>query len=277
VDVLTVCGSPAVLDVLLNNRDGSLGVPVEYSYPADGVGLLLADGDGDGDLDVLMKGNSKYYMLKNDGHASFAAPEEIAIPAGVGRLYQSCDLDGDGDQDLIAETKVLLRTRDGHFVIGPDIETGLSLVADFNGDGRPDLAFPMNGSPQNLAVRLNGSLPARSLDLNSNGIPDECDRPAFHRGDPNGDGTTDISDAIAVLSHLFLGGVAPSCKESADANDDGQVDISDGIAILNFLFLGGKSLAEPGPAPAPCGQDPDEPGSAGDLGCERYEGCASNG
>lgn len=102
-------------------------------------------------------------------------------------------------------------------------------------------------------------------------VLDASERPVFHRGDPNGSGSTDISDGIAILGHLFLGGEPPGCIESADANNDGTVDISDGVAILSFLFTGGQSLAPPGATDAECGPDPDPPGSPGDLGCGAYD------
>jgi regulation of enolase protein 1 (concanavalin A-like superfamily) len=98
-------------------------------------------------------------------------------------------------------------------------------------------------------------------------------RTPFHRGDPNSNGTTDISDGIAIFSHLFLGDAAPTCKESADIDNDGAVIISDGISLLNWLFLGGPEPSPPGPTTAPCGLDPDTPGSSGDIGCESYGGC----
>ena len=39
------------------------------------------------------------------------------------------------------------------------------------------------------------------------------------------------------------------------------------IAILSFLFGGGPPPAAPGPTTEPCGPDPDEEGSPGDLDC----------
>ena len=95
----------------------------------------------------------------------------------------------------------------------------------------------------------------------------------FHRADPNDDGAVNITDGIYVLNYLFIGGPAPTCKESADPNDDGMVNITDGIYILNYLFLGGPAPVAPGPPGKglPCGPDPES--SKGDLGCESYTRC----
>ncbi len=55
--------------------------------------------------------------------------------------------------------------------------------------------------------------------------------------------------------------------------NDGSVVITDAVGILLFLFGSGADPAAPGPADQPCGQDPDAPNSAGDLGCNAYTGC----
>ena len=75
----------------------------------------------------------------------------------------------------------------------------------------------------------------------------------FVRGDANGVGGVDMTDAMFILNWKFLDGDAPLCESTADANDDGTTDMSDALSLLNFLFLGTASL----PAPFPeCGVDP---------------------
>lgn len=69
----------------------------------------------------------------------------------------------------------------------------------------------------------------------------------FLRGDADGSGSVDITDAIRILNYLFLGGVAPACMDAADVQDAGRVDISAPISLLNFLFLGGPAPAVPFP------------------------------
>jgi hypothetical protein len=102
-----------------------------------------------------------------------------------------------------------------------------------------------------------------------------CQGKEFYRGDPNNDGASNITDGIYILNFLFLGGAAPTCRESADPNNDRSVNITDGIYVLNYLFLGGPAPLPPGPPGkgAPCGPDTDAAGSAGDLGCDVYTKC----
>jgi hypothetical protein len=82
----------------------------------------------------------------------------------------------------------------------------------------------------------------------------------FLRGDADRNGTIEITDAIQVLSFLFLGGATPACEDAADGNDDGVLNLTDAIAILRSLFLGSGPL--PAPAASP-GLDPTPDG----LGC----------
>ncbi len=88
----------------------------------------------------------------------------------------------------------------------------------------------------------------------------------FVRGDTNGDGSMDLSDSVAILGYLFLGGEQPGCLRSADLDDSGDLDLSDPVYLLNYLFLGGPEPALPVES---CGSDP----TVDDLGCEFYAPC----
>ncbi|HZN59273.1 MAG TPA: hypothetical protein VFD71_14445 [Planctomycetota bacterium] len=70
------------------------------------------------------------------------------------------------------------------------------------------------------------------------------------RGDTNGDGRADITDAILTLGHLFVGGDV-SCERALEVNLDGRLDISDPIMLLTHLFAGGPAPAPPFPT---CGR-----------------------
>ena len=89
---------------------------------------------------------------------------------------------------------------------------------------------------------------------------------SFVRGDANADGAINMTDAISILSFLFLGGTEPACLDAADTDNNEVVQLTDGIYALNFLFSGGA----PPPPPYPgCGRDP----TADQLGCEEFAPC----
>jgi hypothetical protein len=132
----------------------------------------------------------------------------------------------------------------------------VSGTGDVNADGIPDLAIGIGGE---------GFIP-NNPNLNGTAYlvfgPPRAGVPRFRRGEANGDLEVDLSDAIATLGWLFLGGRAPGCLDGADTNDDGEIDISDGVATLGYLFLGDKT--PPIPGPRNCGIDP----TSDPLGCE---------
>jgi hypothetical protein len=115
-------------------------------------------------------------------------------------------------------------------------------TGDVNGDGREDFAFveipAVVGVPGAIYVVY--------------GLPENVD---FTPGDAGFDERIDISDAVFVLSWLFLGGEAPPCEDAADTDDSGSHNLSDAVVVLNHLFLG--SAAPPAPYPL-AGPDPTE-------------------
>ncbi len=58
-------------------------------------------------------------------------------------------------------------------------------------------------------------------------------------GDANADLSVNVSDAVAVINYVFIGGVEPDPYESGDTNCDGTVNVSDAVWIINYVFIGG--------------------------------------
>jgi hypothetical protein len=73
---------------------------------------------------------------------------------------------------------------------------------------------------------------------------------ALANGDVNGDMERDLSDAVELLGHLYLGNPEPVplalCGSSepivrnGDSNGDGARDVSDAVHLLWWLFVGGR-------------------------------------
>lgn len=94
----------------------------------------------------------------------------------------------------------------------------------------------------------------------------------FVRGDSNGDGNLDLSDAVFILAWLFLGGEPPACPPAANTDGSAAIELTDAVYLLSHLFLGGE---EP-PAPFPsCGPVP--PGElGGEPACVQQGACGSD-
>jgi hypothetical protein len=268
------------ISLLRNKGDGDFAMAVKSRLPA-GAGALTSahPGEKDGAELIVMSsgigcsGIADFLGVTADG--SFVATDSLRLPVQPG-FVGAGDFGGDGAMGLMAAgaDAAAVVAKDGlglwtRFV--PLERTSLpAAFGDWSGDGRLDLALGAEGK---VSIYVNETPPPRSRDTDRNGLPDECESRPFHRGDPNADGKTDLSDAVAILEFLFLGGLTPGCKESADVQNDGLVDLTDAVSILNYLFVNGPQPSSPGAPGSACGIDPDTTGSLMDLGCVVYDIC----
>jgi hypothetical protein len=89
----------------------------------------------------------------------------------------------------------------------------------------------------------------------------EAECAGFQRGDANADGLQNLTDAVAILGHLFLGS-SVTCLDASDTDSSAAVQLTDAIFLLSYLFLSGPAPGAPFPG---CGELPDGVAS---LGCE---------
>jgi hypothetical protein len=92
-------------------------------------------------------------------------------------------------------------------------------------------------------------------------IPAIDGEPRFIRGDANGDGSIDISDALNILFFLYAG-AGTDCRDALDSNDDGVLGLPDAVTVLQYLFQSGAVFAPPFPGR---GEDP----TSDSLDCTR--------
>ncbi|MGH9138137.1 MAG: FG-GAP repeat domain-containing protein [Acidimicrobiales bacterium] len=282
---LAVAAGPAVLTARADTM--LFQPPVHYAAGTEGAGhshqaikSADLDADGDADLAVVDSGGGAVRILFNQGAGTFGGG--AAYPTGPGPSSVAvADLDADGDPDLAvtnegvfpgilffgnplnrlgpgADTVVVLFNHgDGTFARGPAYATGPGPVdvvaADFNGDGRPDLATAAAVPFGNIVVLLNqgggqfvrsssssvgtGVLSMVTADVDGDASPDLLVGDVFTGRVivllSNGDGT--FSTGATVATYTGLEAIA-----AGDANGDGAVDIVIPNLIRNSVsvFLG---------------------------------------
>ncbi|MEM7167826.1 MAG: hypothetical protein AAF581_20410 [Planctomycetota bacterium] len=157
------------------------------------------------------------------------------------------------------------------FVTGPDGDFYLSHLSAGQGANSPniDAGNPLSPLILDTTTRTDQIVDTGIIDVGFHyqALPSF----AFQRGDCNFDGSTNLADAIFLLTFLFPPTVpAPpplGCPDACDGNDDGGLNISDAVAILNALF-GSPPLPLPAPVGA-CGGDP----TSDSLTCFNFPSC----
>ena len=199
-DVDALVGTRSSAALLLNDGRGNLTnaagrLPVLNSVAR---AVSLVDVDGDGDLDYVHHGTINQIWL-NDGFGFFPTDASAGYPPfkSTHSEFVFGDVDGDFDLDVIGNlpTELCLNDGSGRFSAAPagrmPTWNGASLIlADFNGDRAPDLAFA-NAGYQNQLWLNNGR--GTFTNTTSNLLPfDTLHTTRLMASDIDGDGDRDM-------------------------------------------------------------------------------------
>jgi FG-GAP-like repeat/Abnormal spindle-like microcephaly-assoc'd, ASPM-SPD-2-Hydin len=221
----------ALNNVLLGNGNGTFrgwaaaALP-STDIPAAVAGIFVKNGKPGVAALSNSYSDTTLYILTNDGTGALTLAHTYDLHQ-LGSAIATADVNGDGNLDLVVQSAdfttqnwsytVLLGNGDGSFqppVVYPQsnatggFESGV-LIADFNKDGKPDLAFPAVN--ETVAVLLG-----------------------------NGNGT------FGAPVYYYVGGGAGPIV-TADFNDDGKLDIASGSLAL--LLGNGNGTFQPATFP----------------------------
>jgi hypothetical protein len=191
--------------VLLGNGDGTLRSPNYLGYARS---IAIADINGDGKLDLAMTGGNSFRVMLGDGLGGFGGGQYFYAGEYLTSVVAG-DFNGDGRIDLAGSDQSLNAV---HVLLGAPASAGtvafkppvtvpvgagpLSVArADFNGDGRADLATANSGS-SNLSVLLNDAA-WLSLDAPSIVISDAASISEGNVGTVNAKFTISLSAAYS--------------------------------------------------------------------------------
>jgi len=244
---------------------------VARSDPSDGENELVICGPegelrearsnfGSGDPTPDAADNIFYFTVTEAAmKAQSAFTLEVAVyddpaRAGAGLALQHTIAESTGPGD-IPNTFFPLENPPVNLLAG----TGSWVVLEWKIENAGFRSFQQGVADFRLIVTDGGRLCIDSVSLlfGDGGPPPD---PAFHRGDSDQNGLLQLTDAVQILSYLFLGTPTkvPNCLDASDADDNGVIQLTDAVRILGFLFLGNPPPPSPGPPPEPCGPDPTE-------------------
>lgn len=142
----------SLISVLIGKGDGTFQAAIVYPTPPSWKPLKVVDFNQDGILDLAALGIGGGDILLGNGDGTFRYGPSIPFHFGE-TLYPAGDFNGDGKLDVLATycsifhppctEQLLLGNGDGTFTGLPGLDvlvSGASTPADFNGDGKLDLA-----------------------------------------------------------------------------------------------------------------------------------------
>jgi hypothetical protein len=257
------------VSVLLGYGDGTFGSAVNYAVGIGPTSVAVADVNGDGRLDIIVTNqfSDTVSVLLGVGDGTFRNAVSYAVglsPTGVA----VGDFNGDGKPDLaVADNgvftpqtasdtgggvSILLNLGNGTLGLAISYAAGINpvaiAVADFNGDGRPDLAVANYGS-NNLSILFGqgGGMFKAPVNYATGTAPI-----SVAVGDLNGDGRPDLEVAdfgasdpqllvyptgtVSILINRGHGafnaavndtvGASPAAVAVGDFNGDGNQDLA---------------------------------------------------
>ncbi|MEO6393468.1 MAG: VCBS repeat-containing protein [Pyrinomonadaceae bacterium] len=257
--------APDKLLIAMGIGGGNFGPSTTYVIGSNRSKPFWGDLNGDGKPEMLLTNFAQLDVWMNDGQGVFSLVNSF-IQAGT--ITGFADFNGDGKGDLLlnvlggpnpSQFAIRFGTGTGgfgnamtYFGFGPNNGDLVSLVGDFNGDGKPDVAASLNR--ENTAIRIYLNDGSGSLLLPpSNGI---TATQLLAVVDLDGDGKSEVIGSLyqanrvlvakntgvnTYASQLYTTVGYPGDAQVIDFDGDGKRDL-----ILNYYLLGFSDQQYPG-------------------------------
>jgi hypothetical protein len=239
------------LTFLAGNGNGTFQPSTTVSVGGSATALAAGDFRGNGKLDLAMAttlGSDSLTLVQGNGNGTFAIAPSFA--AGfLSSFIAAGDLNGDNRPDLVVSatvgpTSILLNNGNGIFRPGPTLLAnagGPVVVADFNGDGKLDVAVSTGSAIDVFLGNGNGTFQApRVFNLGSVFIQNLAVGTFVHGGLPDLAVMTvpnNGSQATTITVFLNAGGGAFRRGQSVSVGQDAQ-----GLAEADFNHDGNPDL-----------------------------------
>ncbi len=265
------CNTGAI-SVFLGKGDGSFTTPVQYLAQYQTIAVGVADFNGDGNPDILVLNRCSQnpcdfsfgavQAFLGNGDGTFQTPHGSQLGGFYTLAMAIADFNGDGKPDVVITWLGGFTQNDGGFVIAlgtgdggftsPVLHladrypTGIA-AADFNGDGKTDLAM-IADQPGNVNILMgngDGTFQQSSSFHSGVGV-------AVQAADINGDGVMDLAVVTqtqvisygngdgtfwAPISLTISPGSGPRQVAMGDFSGDGRTDLAVAAGDIDMLVV----------------------------------------
>lgn len=267
-DIVTVTGQVATpVSVLLNNGAGGFNAAAGFGANLDATAVAVGDFNNDGFADLAIGTTNNTSGMTNirlgNGTGSFPSGTDTTLTQRVTDLA-AADFNGDGYVDLAMinvlgyntqptnAVRIMLGNGTGGFGLPTDFATGSQPVdlevADFNSDGRPDIAVVAFATTNTVSILLNtgGGFSAAGLSW-----ANATSAAKIVAADFNRDGAADLAvirtDSVAILlgnntGNFSLTSIAVSNSPASLAVGDFNLDRKTDLAIGRVSAAGGNGF-----------------------------------
>lgn len=227
----TVTNVQGSVSVRLNAGEGRFGEKIDYAGGYQPHMLGFTDFNRDGKTDLFTMNSETHSedgtvsLLAGKGDGTFDRQRDVTYRSPHSSRYLPTDFNEDGLADPPGPFLILGY---GHGIFIGDLTRGsynesYLTVADFNGDGAPDLAAPRAYDRKGVSVYMNTT---------------GCR--GYIRGDVSGDRQVNVQDAVFALQiSVGLRELNEECAlHVADLNCNRVIGVEDAVLILKHTILG---------------------------------------
>ena len=263
IDVFLGASNGGVSQLLLGNGMGGLSGPSSLALPAH-VEALAVDFNKDGKLDLALATEGPFARVAlGNGLGGFGAAISLPIGSGWARYIGAGDFNSDNNLDLVAVGQtdgmsVFFGDGAGNFGSATSTSFGFEAltvaVADFSGDGKPDVAVTghQTGTVAILVGNGGGGFSAPNVfrTATTSNSPIQIATGDFD-GDSKLDFATVNSSVLLATASIQFGdgtgklrtatalqlGSSPYAIASGDVNNDGHDDLAVANISHNTVFI----------------------------------------